>query len=128
MSFIFLDFGWESLVSMSPDATAIVVDGATFNSTPLGVSMVPPPMSTSSLKLPSACVHAALLPLTEECSPYNWMLVTLSSNGHVTLFDGSNKFADLTIAKTARGYNPPTQVASFDLHAVSWLENVDLPT
>jgi hypothetical protein len=128
LSFVVLDFGWESLVSMSPDATAMVVDGAALNITPLGVSMVPPPMSTASLQLRCACVHASLLPLTPDCARYRWMLATLSSDGHVALFDGSNKCADTSVAKTARGYNPPTLVAGFDLASVAGMENVDVTT
>lgn len=101
-----VDYTWDIYSSDSRDCSVGVVDGAQILMTPLGQSVIPPPMSKFRLNLPSQAVHASF------CSnrfKKNWDLLVLCDNYMLRLFDSedggsSHKHSDINLIQVIKDF------------------------
>jgi elongator complex protein 1 len=105
-----IDVVWDHTVSMSPEATAVVVDGCALNLTEIGCAMIPPPMCAGSFTLPSPCRHVSFLSTSEHLE--SWLFVCACSDGHVLVLDQG--------APATKRFQQPSCHISFRIQDLSW--------
>lgn len=79
-----IDAVWDVTTSTTPDATTVVVNGADLLVTPLGISLVPPPMSRYKVTLTNPCLQSCFWQHTV------WGLVCLCDNYSIALLHGDD--------------------------------------
>ena len=79
-----IDVAWDVTTSTTPDASTVVVNGTDLLITPLGISLVPPPMSRYRVSLTNACLQSSFWQHT------TWGLVCLCDNYSIALIQGDD--------------------------------------
>ena len=89
LSFRMVDLKWDLTISDTVDSSIALVDGSTVLLTPLGISVVPPPMSAFKLTLPGACI------CSHFCSPCSCPACTVSGVDQPTADESSWVFTSV---------------------------------